>query len=114
MVNTLLIPFHGELLALDLETFEEARRRGRELVPAPATPVSAPNDLAQILDADGIASRTGIPASWFLEQSRRGTIPHIKAGKYTRFALTEVLAALKVDKRITTALEPVRLRRRVA
>lgn len=112
MDEILLIPFHGELLALDLDTFEEALLRGRELIPSPATSVS--NDLAQILDADGIALRTGIPASWFLEQARRGAIPHIKAGKYTRFALTEVLAALKVDKRITTAPEPVRLRRRSA
>jgi hypothetical protein len=44
-------------------------------------------------------AETGIPASWFLEQARKGRIPHIRAGKYVRFKLGEVLDYLKVTSR---------------
>lgn len=112
MPDTLLIPFGAEFLALDHATFEEARQRAREMLPSPST---APAVTSEILDADGIAERTGIPASWFLEQARRGDIPHLRAGKYVRFKLDEVLAALSNGKREDfKAVEPNRLRRRSA
>jgi len=37
---------------------------------------------------------TGIPRTWFLEQARQNKIPHLRAGKYVRFKLSEVIAAI--------------------
>lgn len=114
MSDTVLIPFQGELLALDRATFDEARQRGRDLMPSPTT-LSPTVTLAEILDAEGMQARTGIPASWFLEQARRNAIPHLRAGKYVRFSVADVLAALSNGKREDfKAAEPIRLRRRSA
>lgn len=92
--SKVIIPFGSEYLVLSHEQFEEARRRGRELMPPDigSAPVPEP---AEILDAGGMETRTGIPASWFLEQARRGTVPHLRAGKYVRFNLSEALNALR-------------------
>ncbi len=94
-----LIPFGDGLLALTREQFEEARRRGRELrQPQANTP---PAEKAEILDAAGMEGRTRIPASWWLEQARRNAIPHLRAGKYVRFRLSETLEALRSGNRPT-------------
>ncbi len=97
-MNEVLLPFGGEFLALTHEQFEEARRRGRSLVPLAAAPAYVPQ-VDQLLDSEGMQTATGVPASWFLEQARQGNIPHIRAGKYVRFRLNEVLEALKSDPR---------------
>jgi hypothetical protein len=89
-----LIPFGREYLALSREHYEEALRRGRELMP-PAAPLPETVEREEILDAAGMEERTGIPATWWLEQARRDAIPHIRAGKYVRFQLTAVLQALR-------------------
>ena len=93
-MSEVLIPFGSECLALSREQFEEARQRGREIIPpAPQSRVtSAPSE---ILDADGMETRTGIPATWWLEQARQGTVSHIRAGKYVRFNFFEALEALR-------------------
>jgi len=113
VVDFVIIPFGTEVLVLDHGAFEEARQRGRELMPPPAPP--SPVSASEILDAADMEVRTGIPASWFLEQARRNAIPHIRAGKYVRFKLEETLSALaggKRDEPVTVA--PLRLRRRSA
>ena len=86
-----VIEFSGQVLVLSEASFEEARLRGLELMP------TAPADTAatEILDASGMEDRTKIPASWWLESSRRGTVPYLKFGKYVRFVLSEALAAAK-------------------
>jgi hypothetical protein len=38
-------------------------------------------------------ARTSIPASWFLEQARKETVPHVRLGKYVRFRATDVIAS---------------------
>lgn len=82
----------GHALALDLDEYERAVQRARELVPAKET---EPAELVgEIADADGMASRTGVPATWWLEAARRGDVPHIRAGKYVRFRLAQALDAL--------------------
>lgn len=105
----MLIPFGNEHLALTRAEFEQARARGRELMPATPPPTDAPVDC--ILDAEGMEKTIGIPASWFLEQSRKGLIPHIRAGKYVRFKLGEVLDHLKASDRRTTKITNISTRR---
>jgi hypothetical protein len=94
MTDTVLIPFGGAWLALTPEQFQAAVARAAELVPAAKAEQGAPA-AAEILDAEGMEARTGVPASWWLEQARKGTVPHIRAGKYVRFELGTVLAALE-------------------
>lgn len=104
-----LVPFGGSLLAFKLDQFTEALERGRNLAPSPQ-PQVATAESDRIVDADGMQKMTGIPASWFLEQARRGEIPHLRAGKYRRFVVREVLEAIAARRPITvaTGLQPGR------
>lgn len=97
MPKSVLIPFGNEFLALTAEEFEAARLRGRAAVPAAVTSSVAAID--RILDADGMEKETGIPATWFLEQARKGTVPHLRAGKYVRFRVAETISALQSSGR---------------
>ncbi len=94
MSTPVLIALGSEFLLLTLEQFQEALHRGRALVPQTSGPVVREAD--EILDADGIAERTQIPASWFLEQARQRKLCHLRAGKYVRFRLNDVLDALQI------------------
>ena len=94
----ILLDFAGQPLALTDEEFEAARLRGLELMPtAPGNTGNSAGSAAasEILDASGMESATGIPASWWLEAARQDTVPHLKLGKYVRFNLSESLAAAK-------------------
>lgn len=95
-----LVPFGENMLAFTLDQFTEALERGRSLVPSPAQPETTKAD-DRILDAQGMEEVTGIPSSWFLEQARRGEIPHLRAGKYRRFVVREVLEAIATRRPIT-------------
>lgn len=101
-----LISFGGAHLALTREEFEQAMKRGRELVGKSAPSESAPLP-DEVLTAEQMFERTHIPASWFHEAARQGKIPCIKAGKYTRFRLTETLAALTVTRGKVTNLRKI-------
>lgn len=94
-----LIPLGDELLALSLDQFAEALRKGRVLGGG-AIPSEKPV-ADRVLDAEGMEAETKIPASWFLGQARQGKIPHLRAGKYVRFQLAAVLDALRNDPRYT-------------
>ena len=112
--SLVLIPFGGEILALSHDEFEQARARGRELMPVQAASVPARTE-DRILDAEGMERETAIPASWFLEQARQGKLPHIRAGKYVRFQLAEVLDHLKASGRRTgTKITNIETRRAVS
>jgi excisionase family DNA binding protein len=39
----------------------------------------------RLRDADYIAERLGVPASWVYEAARRGDLPSIQCGRYRRF-----------------------------
>ena len=93
-----LIPFNGVWLALTTEQFRVALEQGQALMGVPATATAPPAE-EKVLDAEGMERETAIPATWFLEQARQGKIPHIRAGKYVRFRLGEVLDALKAGPR---------------
>ena len=83
----ILLEFAGQPLALTDEEFEAARERGLRLMPVPGSAVL--DD--EILDAQGMEAQTNVPATWWLEAARQGTVPHLKIGKYTRFSLREAL-----------------------
>lgn len=86
----ILVEFSGQILALTEEEFEIARSRGLKLMALPR-----PQANGEILDAGGMEDRTGIPASWWQDSARKGTIPSLKFGKYVRFDLHESLEAAK-------------------
>lgn len=96
--RVVLVPFGENMLAFTLDQFTEALERGRSLAPSSAQPETTTTD-DRIVDAEGAASETGVPATWFLEQARRNTIPHLKFGKYVRFRLSEVLEAVTTNRR---------------
>jgi hypothetical protein len=96
-----LVPFGSEFLALSPVQLHEALERGRELMPNKAQSAPAHAD-DRIVDAEGAAVITGVPASWFEEQARRNTIPHLRFGKYPRFRVSEVLEAVTVQRGTTT------------
>ena len=91
----ILVEFAGQPVALTEEEFEAARERGLKLM---TTPSSAVLD-DEILDACGMEARTNVPASWWAESARQGTVPHLKLGKYIRFSLREALEAAKGKRR---------------
>jgi hypothetical protein len=95
MSSPVLIALGSEFLLLTFEQFQEALQRGRALVPQASEPVT--RELDEILDADGMAEKTQIPASWFLEQARQYKLPHLRVGKYVRFEVAKVLEMLRVS-----------------
>jgi excisionase family DNA binding protein len=50
-------------------------------------------------DIREIGRFTGLPLSWLYSKAAAGEIPHIKAGKYLRFRLSEVEAWLAQHRR---------------
>jgi hypothetical protein len=103
--NLILIPFNGAWLALTPEQLQEALAQGQALLGARATATAATAE-EKVLDAEGMEHVTGIPASWYLEAARQGRIPHIRAGKYVRYRLSEVLDALAAGLRPGDKLSP--------
>lgn len=54
----------------------------------------SPTAVDTLLDADHLAQRTGVPATWWRDAARRGLVPHIRAGSYVRFSFDAVTVAL--------------------
>ena len=100
-----LIPFGTEYLAMSRDQFSEALRLGR-IVAGHSPHTAEPPQTEQLFDAKSMEAATGIPASWFLDQARRGKIPHMRAGKYVRFHLREVMEATKAQPRHADRLSP--------
>lgn len=91
----ILIPFGNNVLALSQEDFKKALSLGREITgTVTAEPEAKP--IERLLDAEEAGKVTKIPASWFLEAARQERIPHIRAGKYVRFRMSDITAALEV------------------
>lgn len=59
---------------------------------ASQTPVSG---APALVDADALAQALALPRSWLMSQARQGKIPCIRKGKYVRFNIAEVEAALR-------------------
>lgn len=94
-----LIPFNGQWLALSPEAVHEGLQRGREVMGDPQPENCQKGTPECVYDAEGMEAATQIPATWFLEQARKGKVPHIRAGKYVRFRLNEVLEAFSTGNR---------------
>jgi hypothetical protein len=92
-----LIPYGTRMLVLSSETLQKALADGDALAGSATTAPAATADL--VLDVDGMEARTGIPASWWAEAARKDIVPHIRAGKYVRFRLSEALDALAAGVR---------------
>ena len=91
----LLIPLGNQFLALSKQDFKKALDLGQEINgETNSKPVSGATE--KLLDAEGASEATGIPESWFLEAARQGRIPHIKAGKYVRFRMSDIIESLEV------------------
>ena len=44
----------------------------------------------RLLDADEIAERLNVPASWVRESTRSGAMPCVELGRYRRYVLEDV------------------------
>ena len=87
----IVIPFAGEFLALTPAQLASARAVARELIQPGENVAPSNGDADTLLTAQQLEQRTGVPASWFLEQARRNQIPHRRLGKYPRFLWREVI-----------------------
>jgi excisionase family DNA binding protein len=64
-----------------------------------ADPEPASNGKPALVDADELAQAVSLPKSHVMTLARQGRIPSVKVGKYVRFNVAEVEAALRnVDK----------------
>lgn len=93
------IMFGQDPLAFTPEEFRAGFERGRKIFPAHNGQTGLGSNAERILTAEQAQAETGIPSSWFLESARQGKIPHVRAGKYVRFQLSEVLKVLEVRRR---------------
>ncbi len=95
-----LLEFAGQPLALTQTAFREALERGREMVGVTAPdPAQNGGKEDRLMTAEEMEGRTKVGASWFLEQARRGELPHVRLGKYVRFQFDEVLACSRFRER---------------
>jgi hypothetical protein len=91
MSEHILIPLPGlGTLVLPRDVFEQ------HLV-KPAREIASPT--SELLDADGLEARTGIPASWWMTQARERRVPFRKMGRYVRFDVAEVMACEAYKRR---------------
>lgn len=49
----------------------------------------------RLLTVEELAQRLSLPVSWIYSRTRTGEIPTVRAGKYCRFSLPEVMTWLK-------------------
>lgn len=101
MTDLVLVPFGDRFLGLTGEEFKAALERGRVLDGTIATPSGANGDAPEYLcTAEKMEERTKVGASWYLEQARRGKLPHHRLGKYVRFRFDAVLACSRFRERV--------------
>lgn len=52
----------------------------------------------RLVDAQAVAERLGVPASWVRESTRSGAMPHVRLGRYVRYDLDDVALWLEECK----------------
>jgi hypothetical protein len=104
MSDIVLIPFPGlGTLAMSRVEFNAALVAGRELgTSAPATP-HAPTVPEELVDAECLEQRTGVPKSWWMAQARERRIPFRKIGRRVRFQPQEVLTSEVFRRKAVTS-----------
>jgi excisionase family DNA binding protein len=65
------------------------------LMAAPKQAAKTAQDDGGLWSAERLAKYLDVPTSWAYEQARLGKLPSVQLGRYIRFRLTEVEAALK-------------------
>lgn len=91
MADLILIPFPGlGTLAMSKEQFDAALAAGNSLAAAQQTTTRA-TPTEGLVDAQSLEQRTGVPASWWMAQARKGCIPFRKIGRRVRFDAHEVM-----------------------
>jgi len=93
MADIVLIPCPGlGTLAMTCDEFNSALAAGRQLGSSNPPPVPcAPNASDELVDAQQLEQRTGVPATWWMAQARQQRIPFRKIGRRVRFDPNEVL-----------------------
>jgi len=78
---------------------DEAVERARTVLPPERAATGATNAPARLLTAEELSAATSIPASWFEQAAREGSIPCIRLGRYVRFALDEIVKSPRFRER---------------
>lgn len=92
-------------LAMTREQFNSALAAGRAMSSAPPTvDPQRPRDV--LVDAAGMETRTGVPASWWMTQARERRIPFQKIGRRVRFDPVAVLESDAFRRRALTSVTP--------
>ena len=109
--DRVLLPLPGiGTLALTRDQFETALKAGQDLamcrIPVASGPVvSAGKTESELLDAEQLQAKTGIPSSWWMTQARERRIPFRKLGRRVRFAFDEVMACEAYKRRALSGEE---------
>lgn len=97
--HMILVPIaNGQALALEPNAFNDALRRGSEML---ASTQPKREVLPEITDAKGMEAITKISAGWFEEAARKERIPHLKFGKFVRFNVLDVLESAALREKTT-------------
>ena len=71
---------------IQMSTFYQSRKERRMAIQK--IPPTSPHELLTLEDT---AALLKVSKSWLYERTRKGTIPHVKLGKYLRFPLADLL-----------------------
>lgn len=52
-----------------------------------------------LIDAETAAGLLGVKTTWVMDAARRGQLPHVKVGRYTRFFEDELLEWARARQR---------------
>ena len=92
MSDIVLIPFPGiGTLAMTREQFQAALSAGHELGTTSARAPPPPSAVDELVDAQQLEQKTGVPQSWWMAQARGRRIPYRKIGRRVRFVFDEVI-----------------------
>lgn len=87
IADHIVIPLPGlGTLELPSEVFD------KHLLRTQNSSVKGEQPSPELLDANQLEKRTGIPASWWAAQARERRVPFHKFGRYVRFDITEIFA----------------------
>jgi hypothetical protein len=111
--HLILLPVPGVgLLALTADELQRALNQGAEVLPQSTNTVpagGAPNRSDGLLDADGMAAATGVPASWFATAARANKISYVGFGRWIRFDLAVVARELAQARKATVPESPPKI-----
>ncbi|HWV85038.1 MAG TPA: helix-turn-helix domain-containing protein [Capillimicrobium sp.] len=51
-----------------------------------------------MLDAQDVADLLGVPKTWVYAQTRRGTIPSVKLGRYSRYRREAIVSWVEANE----------------